>query len=200
MSAENQPHTLRTRDCVDPWKMALVKADGRVSLCCWGVDVGNIRETPLGELLAGHAARAARQRLLTGELGQDCLQCPGRGWTSPSALRERVEQYVRSERERRDLVAHSATLARELAALRQHAAEIETRLAETRAHADTITRERDALRAHAAALAQQAAGLERELERGPVGLWRRLTGPLKTLLRRRAASTRSAGPSEGAAR
>ena len=146
----------RTRDCVDPWSMALVRTDGSVALCCWGDPVGRVGEAPLGEILRGERASAVRAGLLRGDPGEDCRRCPARAWTTPARLRERLVTRQRDERERRELRAHAAELAAELGRWKAHAAELQ--------------RERDGF---AAALAS-----------GWTGAWRRATAPAKRALRR----------------
>src|SRR6187402_3534660 len=58
------PRPGETRDCLDPWKMSFVHADGAVSLCCWSRPVGNIKDAPFGEILMNEAAREMRRGLL----------------------------------------------------------------------------------------------------------------------------------------
>ena len=72
------PKPGETRDCLDPWKMSFVHADGSVTLCCWSRPVGNIKDAPFGEILMNEAAREMRRGLLTGRIPDDCVRCPAR--------------------------------------------------------------------------------------------------------------------------
>jgi hypothetical protein len=160
-----RPATIsHTRDCVDPWKMVMLKANGDVSLCCWGESVGSIHREELAAIVSGERARATRARLLSGELGRDCLECPARGWTTPSALRDRLEPMLDAERELRALRQHAATLERENRALHRHAVALE--------------RERRDLQERTRALDAELT----MLATGLVGWWRRATGPIKKRL------------------
>lgn len=180
----------RTRDCLDPWKMALVKADGSVALCCWGENVGNIHDTDLDTVLRSPRASDRRMRLLSGRLGSDCLACPARGWTSTSALRDRLAGYLDTERELTALRGHARTLEDELAQLKPHAATLEDQLSQLTPHAQSLEAELTRWKAHATTLAAElghlrphAATLAHALSTGVPGWWRRMTGPAKRLLR-----------------
>lgn len=108
------------------------------------------------------------------------------------------------EAELHELRPHAITLQDELAGLRPHAATILRERDALRGHVATIQSERDALAAHTrtveqeiralkghlatietelAALRSHTTTLEKQLESGFVGLWRRMTGPLKKALR-----------------
>jgi hypothetical protein len=172
--ADGFPAADRTRDCLDPWTMALVKVDGTVSLCCWGRPVGKLSESSLQSVVTGPRAREVREQLLRGNLQEDCLRCPGRGWSTPSRLRERLQAFQRAENERRAMFAHAAAL--------------ETELGRWKVHAMALQHDRDQLsQAMDRSLGEMRAHrayLERALSSGPTGWWRRATGPLKRVLRR----------------
>jgi MoaA/NifB/PqqE/SkfB family radical SAM enzyme len=66
-----------TRDCLDPWEMVFLYAQGEVRPCCtYDKGVGNVNEKPLRKILNGSSVRAIRRNLLTGSLdGMICAHC-----------------------------------------------------------------------------------------------------------------------------
>jgi hypothetical protein len=89
-----QPKPGETRDCLDPWKMSFVHADGSVSLCCWSRSIGNIKDAPFAELLMNDASKEMRRGLLTGRLPDDCVRCPARTLVPVAQFRKKVEAFV----------------------------------------------------------------------------------------------------------
>jgi hypothetical protein len=88
------PHPGQTRDCLDPWGMAYVKADGAVSLCCWSRPIGNVKEGTIDALLHNEASREMRRGLLTGAMPHDCVVCPARALVPVDDFRRKVEEFV----------------------------------------------------------------------------------------------------------
>ena len=134
-----EPGPGETRDCLDPWKLSFVHADGGVSLCCWSRSIGSIKTTPVDEILKGDAARAMRRGLLTGRVPVDCVRCPSRSLVPLASLRKSVEEYMSADdsqgrRQLRKQVyglhEQVASLRREREATSQHIANLE----EERAH------------------------------------------------------------------
>lgn len=90
-SAENL-----TRNCIDPWNLTYISADGAVKPCCimterlgtLGVD-GN-----LSDLFHGQLLREYRYGLLSGELKGSCKDCHSRGWVSIEELARKVKDYI----------------------------------------------------------------------------------------------------------
>lgn len=176
--------TIETRDCLDPWRLAFVHANGDVTPCCWAGAIGSLKDAPLEAILAGEAARDLRERMLTGRLHADCAKCPARATTSTAELKERVARHLRetdatqADALRRlvvDLEEDRIGLARALAdaedrerGLRSHAANLEAERAHMAAHIENLESERQGLRAHAANLeAERAALLERIAQLAP---------------------------------
>jgi len=83
-----------TRDCVDPWEMTFIRADGRVALCCWSPHLGNLKDESLASLIDSPAARKMRAGLLSGELDDACRHCPARGMTTRANLANRVRKTL----------------------------------------------------------------------------------------------------------
>ena len=88
------PRPGETRDCLDPWKMSFVHADGSVTLCCWSRPVGNIKDAPFGDLLLNDASKEMRRGLLTGRMPEDCVHCPARTLVPVAEFRRKVERFV----------------------------------------------------------------------------------------------------------
>jgi hypothetical protein len=135
LSFQRIPGPGETRDCTDPWKFLILRADGDVCLCCRSPAVGNLRERPLDAILDGEPARAMRRELLAGELAEHCRNCCERGVTTPEALRRDVEALLAQDdrdviedlrAENRKLMQARADLFRERDALRGHATNLET--------------------------------------------------------------------------
>ena len=86
----------QTRDCLDPWKFVLVKANKKIFPCCWyyepigTLDNGHILE----EALNGYEVKTLRDSLMNGDLSQYCYDCPSRGWTTTRGLRKKVQIYL----------------------------------------------------------------------------------------------------------
>jgi MoaA/NifB/PqqE/SkfB family radical SAM enzyme len=68
----------QTRNCLDPWFFAMVRADAQVMPCCYHPVIGSLKEKPLGAILNGEAAVTLRRQLMTGELCDSCIGCPAR--------------------------------------------------------------------------------------------------------------------------
>ncbi|MBI4773913.1 MAG: SPASM domain-containing protein [Deltaproteobacteria bacterium] len=93
----------RTRDCLDPWDVVFIGADGSVRPCCVTQErVGDLYEGPgLGAMLNNSAIKAYRQGLVTGRLKKPCLNCHMRGWTDVETLRFKVRKLKLIRRLRR---------------------------------------------------------------------------------------------------
>jgi MoaA/NifB/PqqE/SkfB family radical SAM enzyme len=153
-----------TRDCVDPWEMAFIRADGQVALCCWSKHLGNLKTESLDELIDSPAARKMREGLLTGDLGEDCRRCPARGTTRRELLARKVRrtlhrrglgdlEKLRSrvhhlESEREQLLRHAETLEVEQRHMRNHIAIIEPERFGLLGHVKNLEQEREHLTGH----------------------------------------------------
>ena len=155
LSFNRRVHAGETRDCTDPWKFLIVRANGDVCLCCRSPAVGNVKERPLEAILEGDAARALRRELLAGELAPYCVECSERGTTSVAALRTRVEELLSDDGrdaiedlrlENSKLKDVRGDLARERDALAAHAANLEAERPHLLAHIANLEREREVLR------------------------------------------------------
>jgi hypothetical protein len=141
-----EPGPGETRDCLDPWKLSFVHADGGVSLCCWSRAIGSIKTTPVNEILKGEAAQAMRRGLLTGRVPVDCVRCPSRSLVPLASLRRSVEDYLSADDSEARMKlraklygAHEqlASLRKELVTLKEHRTNMEehrTNMEEEREH------------------------------------------------------------------
>jgi len=141
----------RTRNCVDPWNMVFIRADGRVHLCCWAPAIGRLGERELEEILEGPEAREIRRGLLTGELTESCRNCPARAELSTERLHEKVEGLV---------LAKEISDAEELHGLRVEVRHWREEAHLLRVHGDELETERDALKGHTEAIESRLRGLE----------------------------------------
>jgi len=84
-----------TRDCIDPWNFIMVQSNREISPCCWHrpIQVFNNQSNTCDPFNNTQVKRLRRQ-LLTGDLAQDCLDCPSRGWTQTSVLKKKVWDYL----------------------------------------------------------------------------------------------------------
>ncbi|MGQ0551678.1 MAG: SPASM domain-containing protein [Planctomycetota bacterium] len=194
MSVRCEPAPGETRDCLDPWKMAYVKADGAVTLCCWSQPVGNVKHNTIQEILHDEPARALRRGLLTGQMPDDCIRCPARGLVSTEALRQKVDEYV-SDDDRREMMAVRARLhglQEEVVQLRHHASNLEADRDNWRTHARNLEEERAHLRGVITGLTTQAEALSEQVaavEQGRVPLG----GLIRTWLRGRVRRSKLGG-------
>jgi len=164
-----RPRPGETRDCLDPWKMSFVHADGSVSLCCWSRSIGNIKDARFGELLVNDASREMRRGLLTGRLPEDCVRCPARTLVPVAELRRKVEAFVADDgrQELLRLRGDHYALQEDMVRARRH---IESLLG----HVANLEDERRHLRLNAATL-QAAVDAVREGRGSPVELLYRWT-------------------------
>jgi MoaA/NifB/PqqE/SkfB family radical SAM enzyme len=163
--SSSRPNDLaETRDCVDPWEMTFIRADGRVALCCWSPHLGNLKDESLASLIDSPAARKMRAGLLSGELDDACRHCPARGMTTRANLAKRVRKTIERESlddveklrariynlegEREQLLAHAETLESEREHLKGHIANLEPDHAGLRGHVETLEHERGHLLGH----------------------------------------------------
>lgn len=85
-----------TRNCIDPWNLTYISADGAVKPCCimrerlgtLGVD-GSLIEIFHGQLL-----REYRHGILSGDLKGSCNDCHSRGWVSVDEMARKVANYI----------------------------------------------------------------------------------------------------------
>jgi MoaA/NifB/PqqE/SkfB family radical SAM enzyme len=85
-----------TRDCLDPWQSAHIRADGAVKPCCYMVEsVGRIgMGTGLKDIFEGSTLREYRDSLLAGNLIGSCVDCPSRGWIPVDNLKKKIQEYI----------------------------------------------------------------------------------------------------------
>lgn len=84
----------QTRDCLDPWSFAQVRANGEVSVCCFSPAVGRISPgTSLRSILDGDDAESFRDGLLGGEMRIECKNCWMRPLTTPELLKAKVDRH-----------------------------------------------------------------------------------------------------------
>ncbi len=149
------PHAGQTRDCLDPWKMAYVKADGEVSLCCWSKSIGNVKDGTINDLLHNEASREMRRGLLTGAMPHDCVVCPARPLVPVPELRRKVEDFAADDGRQEMLALRS----------RLHGVQ-EALVQERRIHAD-VDKEFEKLRESVRSLQEQLKaheGLKAQLD------------------------------------
>lgn len=185
-----EPQPGETRDCLDPWKMAFVHADGAVTLCCWSRPVGNVKQAPLQEILHNEASVALRRGLLEGALPADCVQCPARMLTPVADFRRKVEGWLNGS-DREELLKARARLHAvhlDLAAARRRTRELDSELASVRQHAANLEEVRGHLERHNAELQAflDAWTAGRTPAARLVGVW--LRGRLRRWFGMRAAS------------
>lgn len=156
-----EPKPGETRDCLDPWKMSFVHADGAVSLCCWSRPVGNIKDAPFGEILMNDMARGMRRGLLTGRLPEDCVHCPARTLVPVAELRRKVEALVADDgrRELLKLRGQNYTLTEDLVLARKHLAGSELARSALLGHVENLEEERSHLRVHNTDLLDEVNGI-----------------------------------------
>jgi len=145
-----EPGPGETRDCLDPWKMSFVHADGGVSLCCWSRSIGSISSTSVNEILEGEPARAMRRGLLTGRVPVDCVRCPSRSLVPVTEFKQKVEEFLSGDdrKERMDLRAQAYGLQDQVASLRHHIEDIEADRKKVSEHAGNLEIEREHMRMH----------------------------------------------------
>jgi MoaA/NifB/PqqE/SkfB family radical SAM enzyme len=96
----SQPRAGQTRDCLDPWNLPFLRANGDLWPCPWFYSpLGNVHAEPFDKLMNGSELRKLRHELLTGDLRVACRQCPSRGITAPALLLERLKREVRIPRD-----------------------------------------------------------------------------------------------------
>ena len=183
-----QPRPGETRDCLDPWKMSFVHADGSVSLCCWSRSIGNIKDAPFGELLMNDMAKEMRRGLLTGRIPEDCVRCPARTLVPVAELRRKVEAFVADDgrKELLELRGRLFTLQEDMIVSRQHLAGSEQARAALLQHVANLEEQREHLRLHNTHLLDQvnqvlegrgsllrlvARWTRGRLRRSPLGRW-----------------------------
>ena len=84
-----------TRDCLDPWFMIYVTADGSVKFCCPHSVIGALfHDVLLSDIFDGPSIRELRRRLLEGELDAECASCPTRSLTTPEAFRRKLRIHL----------------------------------------------------------------------------------------------------------
>ena len=164
-----EPQPGQTRDCLDPWKMAFVKADGSVSLCCWSSPVGNIKQRTLNEILHDEPARAMRRGLLNGHMPGECVRCPARELIPLDDLKRKVQRYL-AEGDREETLALRArfnqlqethvVLHRKLTDLEPKLKVAEGEVANLGLHVRNLEDEREHLRRHVALLVDRVHGLD----------------------------------------
>ena len=179
-----EPKPGETRDCLDPWKMSFVHADGTVSLCCWSRPVGNIKDAPFGEILINDQSREMRRGLLTGRMPEDCVHCPARSLVPVAELRRKVEAFVADDgrRELLKLRGQAYTLTEDLVLARKHLAGSEQARAALLDHIENLQEERSHLRQHNTNLLDQV----NEVLEGRVSLLRLVFRWTRGRLRRSA--------------
>lgn len=144
-----KPKTGETRDCLDPWKIALIRADGEVALCGWSPSLGNLNERPVAELLRSERAEAMRRGLLTGRLVEACQVCPARKPVAVAALRGEVERLADAGRnELLELRGRNYELQEDLLLAREHLAGSEQARAALVEHVGNLEEQREHLRLH----------------------------------------------------
>ncbi|MHC4844666.1 MAG: SPASM domain-containing protein [Planctomycetota bacterium] len=145
-----EPRPGETRDCLDPWKMSFVHADGGVSLCCWSRSIGSINAATVNEILEGDAAKAMRRGLLTGRVPVDCVRCPSRSLVPVGDFKKKVEEFLSGDdrKERMDLRARTYALHEQVASQRRHIEAVEADRAKVQQHAHNLEIEREHLKMH----------------------------------------------------
>ncbi len=89
------PQNGQTRDCLDPWNYAIVRANGDVTPCCFHSPVGSLSSgQSLNDILNNTTIKRIRQNLLSGDLDTSCRVCPGRPVTESVALRNKVKGHL----------------------------------------------------------------------------------------------------------
>jgi hypothetical protein len=169
-----QPKPGETRDCLDPWKMSFVHADGEVSLCCWSRSIGNIKDAPFAQLLMNDASREMRRGLLTGRMPEDCVHCPARTLVPVAEFRRKVEAFVADDgrQELLKLRGDHYLMQEDMVRARKHTSSLLE-------HVANLESEREHLRRHAATL-QAAVDAVNEGLVSPFALaWRWTRGRLR---------------------
>jgi hypothetical protein len=192
-----EPQPGQTRDCLDPWKMAFVKADGSVALCCWSSPVGNIKQGTLNEILHGEPARDMRRGLLNGHMPGECVRCPARELIPLEDLKRKVQRYL-AEGDREETLALRARfnkLQEDHVLIHRRISELEPKLkvaevevANLQVHAHNLEEEREHLRRHVALLVDRVHGLDEGRMSLPKVLYVWTRGFLRRVLGRKPAT------------
>jgi len=88
--------TEQTRLCLDPWSLALIKANGDVWPCCNSQSVGSILTTDLESIIDNEQFTAYRKGLYTGELTESCQNCPARRSCTLEELHAALDKYQKT--------------------------------------------------------------------------------------------------------
>ncbi|GJL53169.1 MAG: hypothetical protein NPIRA02_03010 [Nitrospirales bacterium] len=89
------PKSGQTRDCLDPWNYAIVRADGNVSPCCQREPVGSLASgQSINDILNNFSIKRLRQNLLSGDLDEGCRFCVSRPLTDCGTLQDKVRRHL----------------------------------------------------------------------------------------------------------
>jgi len=89
----------QTRDCLEPWEFVMISSESEVYPCCGHAPVYKLgKYQSLREVFNNIPMKVLRQRLLDGDLPEDCLYCTRAGWTSTQNLQKRVHAYLNPAR------------------------------------------------------------------------------------------------------
>jgi radical SAM protein with 4Fe4S-binding SPASM domain len=91
----------QTRDCLDPWRIAFVNADGSVRPCCFFEEkLGTLAKDTLQEIVDGEAFRELRREIVTGQLRPNCHSCQARPVIDRKSFEIKLDDHIRTERAR----------------------------------------------------------------------------------------------------
>jgi MoaA/NifB/PqqE/SkfB family radical SAM enzyme len=94
MRYAKRPEAGQTRNCLDPWFFAMIRADASVMPCCYHPVVGSLKQQSLSGVLNGEAAVALRRQLMTGALCDSCMCCPSRPIVGLGEFRAIVQKEI----------------------------------------------------------------------------------------------------------
>ena len=86
-----------TRQCLDPWRMLFIKANGDVLPCCARAAVGSLNAgASLEDIANCENIRALRGELLSGAVSEICRNCHVYPWVPVEVFRQQVAGFVDS--------------------------------------------------------------------------------------------------------
>jgi hypothetical protein len=84
-----------TRDCLDPWNVAMVQQNGKVAPCCVDGPIDSLDDyDSLDTLFNAEPFQKRRYQLLSGELSRSCAQCSNRPLIRAVEFRQKVSAHL----------------------------------------------------------------------------------------------------------
>lgn len=91
-SGEQKPG--ETRDCLNPWSICVVCADGAVKPCCFQPATGSLKDHSLFQVLNNESAVRLRRNIVLGDLDPCCRSCPDKPYIPNEALLKKLSVRI----------------------------------------------------------------------------------------------------------